>query len=463
MDTALAVAPQPLVVRVRGADGEPLAGVTLQATGLPHDTVPARTSMVVAPAFTDAGYAPQVSTTSDANGYAQFAVRLGGVAGNGAIEIRVTTPTAASLPRDTARFTIRSGKPRQFLLAPRDTVLFVGGVARPRVRMTDLGGNFVPDAPAPSFEASSAHISVSTTGEATGAAFGRTWMRVRAAGVLDSVAISVVPQGVIAARVGGAFGSLSGVAVVSVNLDGSNPQLLVSSALSGSGDYIPDWDPTGARIVIDASPEGQRLYTYTIGGSSQRVMPAANGLSEEFRPQYSNDGWIYFVGRSTASPLGIHRVRTDGTGLSRLTSVQGVVETHPSPSPDGTQVVVMSTDRSDCTACGDYALRILNVSTMTSTSLGVGGFWPRWSPRGDLIAFLTGNNMLAVVRPDGSGQRIISNEGRRYDDAIDWSPDGQWIIAQVFGGAVLHLIEVESSLTLPLALNVGMLHPAWRP
>jgi len=42
------------------------------------------------------------------------------------------------------------------------------------------------------------------------------------------------------------------------------------------------------------------------------------------------------------------------------------------------------------------------------------GFWPRWSPRGDWIAYTTsdpegGNGTLYVVRPDGSGHRELTS------------------------------------------------------
>lgn len=466
-DTALALAPQPLVVRVHGPDGEPLAGVTLQARGLPHDTLPSQASMVVAPAFTDNDNAYQtlVSTTSDANGYAQFAVRLGRIAGNGAIEVRATSPDASGLARDTARFTVRPGQPGRLVVAPRDTTLFVGGVAQSRVRVADQHGNAVVDPPTVSYEAASTHLTVNATGAVTGAAFGRAWVRVRAIGILDSLAVTVVPPGTIAARNSGFTPLLSGRgAVVALNVDGSDIRTLVPSGGHGSGDNIPDWDGTGTRIITDAGPDGQRLYTYTVGGGPVRVMTAANGLTEEFRPQYSSDGWIYFVGR--AGGIGIYRVRPDGTGFARVTTATpGGQETHPSPSPDGTRVVVMSTDFTGCTCTGEsFALRILDVATGVSSPINVGGSWPRWSPASDLIAFLDRNGALTVARSDGSGKRAVSSAGRRYGGPIDWSPDGRWVVAtSSFDSPGLHLIEVETGMTLPLTFTTGLNNPAWRP
>ena len=465
-DTALALAPQPLVVRVHGPDGEPLAGATLQARGLPHDTLPSRVSMVVAPAFTDndAAYATVVSTTSDANGYAQFAVRLGAIAGNGAIEVRATSPEASALARDTARFTISPGRPARLVVAPRDTTLMIGGVAQSRVRVADQQGNAVPNPPTISYEAASAQATVNATGAVTGAAFGRVWVRVRAIGILDSLAVTVVPLGTIAAQ---NFAGPPQGRVIAMNLDGSDVRTFIpSQGQFFGGDQIPDWDPTGTRIVIDAGPDGQRLYTYTVGGAPQRVMTVANGLTEEFRPQYSSDGWIYFVGR--AGGIGIYRVRPDGTGLARVSNADPPgQETHPSPSPDGTRVVVISDNLTGCPTCtfGVFSLRILDVATNVSTPINVGGLWPRWSPTGDLIAFLNRNNALAVVRPDGTGLRVISPAGHHYTGPIDWSPDGRWIVAHrsTSGASGLELTEVETLMTLPLPFTAQLYNPAWRP
>jgi hypothetical protein len=464
-DTALALAPQPLIVRVHGPDGEPLAGTVVQARGLPHDTLPSRLSMTVGTAFSEEhGYADAVTATSDANGYAQFGVRLGPVAGNARVEVRAISPEASGLPRDTASFTVRPGLPGQLVVAPRDTMIFVGAVVQSRVRVADQNGNAVANPPAITYEASAAQVTVSSNGAVTGAAFGRAWVRVRAIGVLDSLAVSVIPSGTIAAR-NTSFGPPLGGrgAVISLKLDVTDVQPLVPSG-GGSGDLIPDWDPTGARIVIDAGPSGQRLYTYTPGGTAQQVMTAPNGLTEEFRPQYSSDGWIYFVGR--AGSIAIYRVRPDGTSLARVSNATPPgQETHPSPSPDGTRVVVMSTATSGCSCAGmSFALWMLDVATNVSSSLNVGGHWPRWSPAGDLIAFEGPDNTLAVIRPDGTGYRVISGENMRYHGPMDWSPDGRWIIAVSSSfPSGLHLVEVATGLTLPLPNTGGLFHPAWRP
>src|SRR5688500_3220250 len=52
---------------------------------------------------------------------------------------------------------------------------------------------------------------------------------------------------------------------------------------------------------------------------------------------------------------------------------------------------------------------------------------PEWSPRGDLISFtrVTGNFRIGVMRPDGGGERLLTNGWQ--DEAPTWSPNGRVI------------------------------------
>jgi TolB protein len=54
-----------------------------------------------------------------------------------------------------------------------------------------------------------------------------------------------------------------------------------------------------------------------------------------------------------------------------------------------------------------------------------------WSPRGDLIAFVSqepGNDEIYTVRPDGSDMRRLTENSWEWDKHPSWSPDGRQIV-----------------------------------
>jgi WD40-like Beta Propeller Repeat len=95
----------------------------------------------------------------------------------------------------------------------------------------------------------------------------------------------------------------------------------------------------------------------------------------------------------------------------------------------------------------DGASRILVVDSGTGighfiTPKDVVAHCPLWSPDGEMIAFTlqspTGSRSLAIVRTDGSGQRVVSGGVGRFQVSgpDTWSPDGAWIYFDAQGSGV---------------------------
>jgi TolB protein len=92
---------------------------------------------------------------------------------------------------------------------------------------------------------------------------------------------------------------------------------------------------------------------------------------------------------------------------TRLTST-AAIDTSPSYSPDGSQIVFES-DRG-----GRQQLYVMGADgSGQRISFGDGSYsTPVWSPRGDLIAFTKqsgGKFSIGVMKPDGSGERILTD------------------------------------------------------
>jgi hypothetical protein len=457
-DTIGAVIAQPLVLEVRGPNGRPRPGAVVRFD-VPRDgpwvvLVPAGTG-----SLEDTGEA-----IADARGQVTVQVRLGNRAG--AVRVGVSVP---ELGVDTVvPYTIRPGLPTRVVVLPADTMVYAGASYTLRAGLADRSGNVHPDPV--SYEARSAGITVSAAGTVTGAAVGRARVAVRALNWQDSAFVSVVPTGTLAVRDLGVFADDT-LWIATVGLDGSGYRRRASlgpraSNSAPTGLFRVEWVPGGDQLVYGVGP---RLFTVGPGADAvpRRLTAEGGALQTESDPAVSPDGaWVYFVGSEEPSRSALWRIRPDGTALERLPSspAEPRLVQAPSPSPDGTRLAYVARNES----YGDYFLHVRNVATGSAARIAGGqAAAPRWSPRGDLIAYSESasyggySGPLRVVRPDGSGNRVVTPGS--YDPGADWSPDGRYLLARRATGAyVLEIIDVETGERLPLYYRPLWYGATWR-
>ncbi len=146
------------------------------------------------------------------------------------------------------------------------------------------------------------------------------------------------------------------------------------------------------------------------------------------------------------------------------------IDTSPSASPDGKQIVFNS-DRG-----GSPQIYIMdrNGRKVRRISFGKGRYsTPVWSPRGDLIAFTRqhrGRFYIGVMRPDGSGERMLSESF--LDEGPTWSPNGRVLMFfrkkrtdRSGGGGESFIFSVDlTGHNLRRVVTPGEAsHPAWSP
>lgn len=147
--------------------------------------------------------------------------------------------------------------------------------------------------------------------------------------------------------------------------------------------------------------------------------------------------------------------------------MSALVGTHPSPSPDGRRLVF--TDPGS-------QLIVVDLATGTPTPLGIVGVGARWSPDGQWLAVVGARQFtsgpLIVLRPDGSGQRVVSDETSTYLTGLSWSPDGRYLLARldrstgqngVFAFNEIRIVEVATTRFVALRVGAGWVQPAWSP
>ena len=94
---------------------------------------------------------------------------------------------------------------------------------------------------------------------------------------------------------------------------------------------------------------------------------------------------------------------------------------------------------------------------------------PVWSPRGDLIAFvkmLKGQFYLGVMRPDGTGERLITNA--YHVEGPTWAPNGRVLayFKESQGGtrsSSLYTIDLTGHNERRVKAPADGSDPAWSP
>lgn len=387
-----------------------------------------------------------VSTSS--GGIATVLVHAGCVPGRAVVRLSVT-----SLRLTDSAVYVLTGAPAWTVTSPRDTAVFPGDTFVIAARGVAPGGRPTSCGTA-SFTSPDPGVATVTAGglvRAVGA--GRVSISVLGAGGPASVGVAVVPDDTIGAVT-------YGVGLVLFQLSGDGYRLVQRFA-DPEHTRAPRWAPSGDRLVCESSTDGgwhYRVYTVGLDGAFRRLLPT-DTVASEYNASYSADGaWVYFTAQPdpTDTSTEIWRVHANGSGPERM----GPPSTpdpsdFASPSPDGSRVAFVRSSH----------IQVLDVATGSVTDLHLAGKAPRWSPTGDLIAYVN-NGVVYVVRPDGSNQTELSDPSKTIGAWLDWSPDGQWVVATSWfpEDGVTELLNAYTGKTLRLAFkNQGYAWPAWKP
>ncbi|HZS62483.1 MAG TPA: hypothetical protein VFA43_24670 [Gemmatimonadaceae bacterium] len=431
-DTIQTVLDQALVVRVgTGPDGQSAANQVVRFQSV-QDSGTYRAQIEPLAGGTPM---PFFAETTDASGEASIVVALGIDAGVG--KIIVTVPQLGYA--DTALYTVLPGHAVSLLAAPNDTDASLGNTVTLRTRVVDRYGNARSDSVSLSVSSGIGSLHGHTL---TVSSYGPIQVVGSADGFTDTTTVYGVPTGLLAAS-----GDAGGI--YTFNVDGSH-YTQISSIYAGT----LKWAPNGQSFVFDQTVAGLYgatglMQTIQLGGQVATLVNS--GATAIAYPQYSRDGqWIYYDMYSTSQP--IWRVHPDGTSDTTIYMISPEGLQFPSPSPDGTQLsYILGGEQGN--------LKILTLSTGAAVDLGVKGVSDVWSPTGNVIAYLTTANAIALIRSDGTNGSMLAPGP--YGTQFDWSPDGNWIIARNTATTRLELINVTSRLVVPLGYTGTVGSPTW--
>ena len=205
--------------------------------------------------------------------------------------------------------------------------------------------------------------------------------------------------------------------------DGANPVFLTQ------GDYLvltPRFHPSRDEIAFMSFANNRpRVYLFNLSSGRQSVLGEFNGMT--FAPRFAPDGGRVVMSVASANGSDIVSVDIGSRGSRQLTN-SGAIDVSPCFSPDGSQICFAS-DRG-----GDQQIYVMDAGGggARRISFGSGRYaTPVWSPRGDLIAFTRyggegGNFSIGVMRPDGSGERILAESWQV--EGPTFAPNGRVIM-----------------------------------
>jgi hypothetical protein len=440
-----------IVATMNDSAGRPVSGASVTFR---LDT-PTQTYVVgVSPITPQVFGLTSLTVTTDTSGHASADLVHEITAGT--MPVIVEVPSGAVMLADTIIATTMPGGPSQLLLNPHDTTLYQGGTSVVAASTADRYGNPRPEHPALSAAAGAFTINGTTITATAGPS--RQVVHAEYQGLRDSLYVSIVPHGVIAARGAGTFD------FTTMELDGSARTVV---ALQNRSPFtVPEswteWTADGNGLLYYVTDMDSRDVMYRTGldGMPTRIS-VTSPMGSDAWPQTSLDGgWVYFSSLIGSDEGYVYRMHADGSAVERLSLAGGphVMDIFPSPSPDNTKVVYATTRGG--ASLYEPRVEVLDIASGTVTSLGTGNM-PRWSPDGQWIVLIRGGGLI-LVHPDGTGERQLSAPAAGYQGELSWSPDSKWIIAPNIG-YLSDLFEISTGLRLPLRYSGSFQAIDWRP
>ena len=214
-----------------------------------------------------------------------------------------------------------------------------------------------------------------------------------------------------------------------------------------------------------ANPQHQ-IYTINADGTGNaKLITAAIGLNHlEFSPDGKKIALVGYMD-NTNTTWSIHTYDVAAEALKRITNNNGVWDTDPSWSPNGSMIAFTKIYQSQNMKNETW---VMNADGSNQRYIGVPGFQPKWSPDGTKLIYAansSGNWEIYSCNIDGSGiQRLTNNTSDEFGPS--WSPDGKKILftSSRDGNSEIYVMNSDGSQQQRLTNNAADDgSPKWSP
>lgn len=264
------------------------------------------------------------------------------------------------------------------------------------------------------------------------------------------------------------FRCCDSVHVIMLDGDIQTQQLFKFAAL---GNF--SWSPEGDALVYSASPDANAdLFSYSITDAKPTNITNSATLFE-VDPDWSPNGEKMVFSRSVDGKTNwdIYTMNADGTQITKLTKCFGAGCHTPHWSPSGEAIVYVY----------NHHIYTMKADGSEQTELASGydyNFWPRWSPDGKRMAFITSNDeysnrSLYVMTLNTPGVEVQDLTGGNYNvGKFSWSPNGKLIIFDTLPlktndnttDSLLWMVNVQLGQVIPFLSQEGKFSaPEWSP
>jgi TolB protein len=241
--------------------------------------------------------------------------------------------------------------------------------------------------------------------------------------VSDEVVMQFTGEpGVADTKIAYVVGPLGSKEIVIADYDGAG---ITPVTRNGSINLMPVWSPDARSLAFTSFKQGYPdLYrAFPFERRPDQTLAAFVGINSS--PAFSPDGKSLAMTLSKDGNPEIYVLNLASGTMRRLTRHAGI-DTEPTWSPDGRQMAFVS-DRS-----GSPHVYVMDDQGTNVRQITSGGFHtqPRWSPRGDTLAYTqrAGAHDIWLIDIDGSNPRRVTSGGDNQGPT--WAPSGRHLAFQ---------------------------------